>query len=142
PLFQIALALQNNDQAHFDLPGLQVQEHVSGTGTARFDLYFSLNETFEDHRPAGICIAAEYSAELFDASTIETLIARWERLLTTAVTDPSHRISDADLLTQKERGELLAAERAVTTQDVEPATFPDMFAARVRAAPQAPAVES
>ncbi|WP_282798383.1 condensation domain-containing protein, partial [Streptomyces sp. CC224B] len=25
PLFQIALALQNNDQAHFDLPGLQVQ---------------------------------------------------------------------------------------------------------------------
>ncbi|MBW5421895.1 amino acid adenylation domain-containing protein, partial [Streptomyces sp. BG9H] len=142
PLFQIALALQNNEQAHFDLPGLRVQEHVSGTGTARFDLYFSLNETFEDHRPAGIRIAAEYSTELFDAGTIETLIARWERLLTAAVADPSRRISDADLLTQKERGELLAAECAVTTQEVEPATFPDMFAARVRAAPQALAVES
>ncbi|WP_282798406.1 condensation domain-containing protein, partial [Streptomyces sp. CC224B] len=142
PLFQIALALQNNDQAHFDLPGLQVQADAGTTGTARFDIFLSLEETFEDRLPAGIRIATEYSTELFDASTIETLIARWERLLTTAVADPSHRISDADLLTEQERGELLVAHHSQESREVEPATFPDMFAARVRAAPQAPAVES
>ncbi|MFH9070596.1 non-ribosomal peptide synthetase [Streptomyces alboflavus] len=143
PLFQIALALQNNEEAHFELPGLRVVADGSGTGTARYDMLFSLHETFEDRtRPAGVQIAVEYSTELFDAATVETLIARWERLLTTAVTNPSHRVSYADLLTERERGELLAAERSPTPREVEPATFPALFAARVRRTPQAVAVES
>ncbi|MCI3933797.1 non-ribosomal peptide synthetase [Streptomyces sp. AN091965] len=143
PLFQIALALQNNEAAQFELPGLRVQADGSGTGTARYDLLLSLDETFEDRtRPAGISIAAEYSDELFDASTIETLITRWKRLLTTAVTNPSHRISYADLLTPEERSQLLAAEREQPEQVAVPATFPELFAARVQAAPDAPAVES
>ncbi|MFI6084255.1 amino acid adenylation domain-containing protein, partial [Streptomyces sp. NPDC051217] len=143
PLFQIALALQNNEEAHFELPGLQVRADGSGTGTARYDLLLSLDETFEDRTtPAGITIAAEYSTELFDAPTIETFITRWQRLLTTAVTYPSHRISYADLLTAEERRQLLAAEREQPERVAVQATFPELFAARVQAAPHAAAVES
>ncbi|MEV0442213.1 amino acid adenylation domain-containing protein [Streptomyces spectabilis] len=143
PLFQIALALQNNEAAQFELPGLRVQADGSGTGTARYDLLLSLDETFEDRtRPAGISVAAEYSDELFDASTIETLLTRWQRLLTTAVTNPSHRISYADLLTPEERRQLLAAEQEQGERVAAPATFPELFAARLQAAPDALAVES
>ncbi|MBJ3809706.1 non-ribosomal peptide synthetase [Streptomyces flavofungini] len=142
PLFQIALVLQNNEEGRFELPGLRVGVAYASTGTARYDLLFSLNETFEDRRPAGIQIGVEYSTELFDGATVETLIARWERLLTTAVTHPSHRISYADLLTGQERGELLAAEREQTPLQVAQATFPELFAARVRQDPDALAVES
>ncbi|WP_161990268.1 non-ribosomal peptide synthetase [Streptomyces alboflavus] len=142
PLFQIALVLQNNEEGRFDLPGLRIGAEFASTGTARYDMLFSLSETFEDREPAGIQIGVEYSTELFDATTIENLIARWERLLTTVVTHPSHRISYANLLTGQERGELLAAERAHTPLQVEQATFPELFAARVRHAPHALAVES
>ncbi|MFD7054933.1 amino acid adenylation domain-containing protein [Streptomyces mirabilis] len=142
PLFQIALILQNTEDKDFELPGLRVVSEGVGTGTSRYDLTLSLSETFEDRTaPAGIHIAAEYSTELFDASTIETLIARWERLLAAAVLDPSQRLGDADLLTADERSELLVAEQRAE-RTVAAATFPELFRARLRQAPQAPAVES
>ncbi|MFI6579569.1 amino acid adenylation domain-containing protein [Embleya sp. NPDC050493] len=143
PLFQIALVLQNNEEADFELPGLRVRGEGVGTGTARYDLMLSLNETFTDRTtPAGIQVAVEYSTELFDGSTIETLIARWEQLLTTAVTTPSQRISHADLLTAQERRESLIGEQQQTGPSLAAATFPDLFRACLEQAPQALAVES
>ncbi|MDQ1039010.1 amino acid adenylation domain-containing protein/non-ribosomal peptide synthase protein (TIGR01720 family) [Streptomyces sp. V3I8] len=142
PLFQIALILQNTEDKDFELPGLRVVSEGVGTGTSRYDLTLSLSETFEDRTaPAGIHIAAEYSTELFDASTIETLIARWERLLAAAVADPSQRIGDVVLLASEERRALLLAEQHAE-RTVAAATFPELFRAQLRQSPQAPAVES
>ncbi|WP_282796934.1 non-ribosomal peptide synthetase [Streptomyces sp. CC224B] len=143
PLFQIALVLQNNEAADFELPGLRVREEGVGTGTSRYDLLLSLSETFTDRTtPAGIHVAAEYSTELFDGTTIETLLDRWERMLTAAFTTPAQRIGHADLLTPEERRELLLAEQRQTAQSVAPATFPDLFRACLERSPQALAVES
>ncbi|MFD9909470.1 amino acid adenylation domain-containing protein, partial [Streptomyces sp. NPDC059063] len=140
PLFQIVLVLQNTEQAHFDLPGLRIQAEGTGTGTSRCDLVLSLSETFADGtEPAGIDVLAEYSTELFDAATIATAVDRLRRVLATAVAHPSYRISQADLLTPEEREQLLGAP---TGQAVAQATFPELFAARVRQAPDAPAVDS
>ncbi|WP_171064063.1 non-ribosomal peptide synthetase [Actinomadura soli] len=142
PLFQIALILQNTEDKDFELAGLRVVSEGVGTGTSRYDLTLSLSETTGDGgAPAGVHIAAEYSTELFDASTIETLIARWERLLAAAVRDPGQRIGDADLLTAEERRELRVAERRAE-RTVAEATFPQLFAERLRQAPRALAVES
>ncbi|MER5556994.1 amino acid adenylation domain-containing protein [Streptomyces sp. NPDC002506] len=142
PLFQIALILQNTEDKDFELPGLRVVSEGVGTGTSRYDLTLSLSETFENRTaPAGIHIAAEYSTELFDASTIEALIARWERLLAAAVADPSQRIGDAVLLASEERRALLLAERHAE-RTVPEATFPELFRERSRQSPQALAVES
>ncbi|MEV0321981.1 amino acid adenylation domain-containing protein [Streptomyces sp. NPDC050658] len=142
PLFQIALILQNTEDKDFELPGLRVVSEGVGTGTSRYDLTLSLSETFADRTtPAGVHIAAEYSTELFDAATIEALIARWERLLAAAVADPAQRIGDADLLTAEERSALLTAEQQAE-RTVPVATFPELFRARLRQAPEALAVES
>ncbi|MFD8546328.1 amino acid adenylation domain-containing protein [Streptomyces sp. NPDC059649] len=142
PLFQVALILQNTEDIDFELPGLRVVSEDVGTGTSRYDLTLSLSETFHDRTaPAGIHIAAEYSTVLFDAATIETLIARWERLIAAAVHDPSQRIGDVDILTAEERSALLAAEQQ-TEQTVAAATFPQLFHNRLVRAPQATAVES
>ncbi len=142
PLFQVALVLQNTEDIDFMLPGLRVVGDGVGTGTSRYDLTLSLSETFADRTtPAGIQIAAEYSTVLFDAATIETLIARWERLLGAAITDPAQHIGDTDLLTADERGLLHTSERA-TGPAVPVVTFPQLFRERVRQAPHAPAVES
>ncbi|WP_405662875.1 non-ribosomal peptide synthase/polyketide synthase [Streptomyces sp. RK9] len=142
PLFQIVLVLQNNEEARFDLPGLQVRTVTTGTGTSRYDVLLSLSETFRDRTtPAGVTVDVEYSTDLFDPATIEVFVARWERLLRAVVADPGLRIGAADLLTGAERAELLAApERA--DADVAPATLPELFEAAVRATPSATAVES
>ncbi|NEE33455.1 AMP-binding protein, partial [Streptomyces sp. SID7982] len=142
PLFQVALILQNTEDADFELPGLRVTSEGAGTGTSRYDVTLSLTETFHDRTtPDGIHIAVEYSTELFDAATIQSVIARWERLLAAAVLDPAQHITAADEPTAEERGTLLAGERQ-RAGEVAAATFPELFRQQMLRAPHAPAVES
>ncbi|MGO4760002.1 condensation domain-containing protein, partial [Streptomyces sp. 2MCAF27] len=140
PLFQVALVLQNNAEAHFDLPGLQIHTERATTGTSRYDLLLSLSETFRGRTdPAGMTIAAEYSTDLFDPETITSFMARWERLLHAIVTNPALRIGDIDLLTTAEREWLLVAGRR-DAEVVREASLPDLFQDVVRSIPTAPAV--
>ncbi|MFD5558626.1 condensation domain-containing protein, partial [Streptomyces sp. NPDC127068] len=89
PLFQVALVLQNAPTEDFQLPGLQVQADVVGSGTSRFDLLFSLSEHHDPTRgPMGVEIHVEYSTDIFDRSTVEGVLARWVRLLEQVVVDP------------------------------------------------------
>ncbi|WP_143064682.1 non-ribosomal peptide synthetase, partial [Streptomyces colonosanans] len=93
PLFQVMFALQNAPMGDFDLPGLRVSHVAAPTGTAKFDLGISLFERSGDGgAPAGISGAVEYATDLFDRGTVETLFARWTRLLEAVVADPERPI--------------------------------------------------
>ncbi|WJV45323.1 non-ribosomal peptide synthase/polyketide synthase [Streptomyces flavofungini] len=141
PLFQVALALQNNEEARFDLPGLQVRTEGAATGTSRYDLLLTLSERFEGRAtPAGLVIGVEYSTELFDAATVEAFVDRWRRLLAAVVADPGLRVGAVDLLTEAERDLLLAPREQPDEDAVEPLTLPALFEARAHAAPTAAAV--
>ncbi len=75
PLFQVALAWQNNEPAKLALGDLQVTPMPVDTRTARMDLTFSLAEHFTDTgQPAGIGGAVEFRTDVFDAASIEALI--------------------------------------------------------------------
>ncbi|MGO4754218.1 condensation domain-containing protein, partial [Streptomyces sp. 2MCAF27] len=140
PLFQVALVLQNNAEARFDLPGLRIRTEEVGTGTSRYDLLLSLSETFgERTEPAGMTIGVEYSTDLFDAGTIRAFMARWERLLHAVVLNPERHIGDIDLLTGTERERLLASG-GHGGEVVREATLPDLFQNMVRSTPTAAAV--
>ena len=66
PLFQVSLALQNNLQPAFRLPGLEVVHEPVDIGISRFDLFLNLME-----RPSGdggrvqIAGVVEYATEGF-----------------------------------------------------------------------------
>ncbi|WP_018355180.1 condensation domain-containing protein, partial [Mycolicibacterium hassiacum] len=86
PLVQVLLAWQNFAGQRTDLlSGLTlgdvaVDQLPVETHTARMDLSFSIGERWTDAgEPAGIGGTVEYRIDLFDADTIETLIARFER---------------------------------------------------------------
>ncbi|MFJ2173755.1 amino acid adenylation domain-containing protein [Streptomyces sp. NPDC087851] len=139
PLFQVALALQNNEQGRFELPGLTARLDVAATRTARFDLFFSVTEeTGPDGAPAGVSVLVEYATALFDAGTVSALVARWERLLRAVAADPGAAIGGADLLAPEERAALLAAPEPVTVDRL----LPDLFEEHVRERPDAVAVVS
>ncbi|MFD7552241.1 amino acid adenylation domain-containing protein [Streptomyces sp. NPDC059816] len=137
PLFQVVLVLQNDDGARFDLPGLQVGAEKAGAGSAKFDVFVSVTETFDAAgEPAGLTGLVEYATDLYDAATIDAFTARWTRLLDSAIGDPRRPVRSLDVLAPHERGTLLewsGADRA----DLPPVTLPELFRAAVERSPGA-----
>ncbi len=137
PLFQVAFVLQNTEEADFKLPDLEVRPEETHTSTSRLDVLISLGEEHDLERaPMGISGFIEFSTELYDRATIETLIERWTQLLRAVAADPSQRIGALNILTVRER-----LDRAVQSERADQPTLPDLFEARVQAAPSAPAVD-
>ncbi|MFE7594772.1 condensation domain-containing protein, partial [Kitasatospora sp. NPDC057512] len=137
PLYQTGLVVQNAPGGDFELPGLQVSGVNVLTGTARLDLTFGFAEEHgPDGAPAGLTGAVEYSTDLFDRSAVEDLVARWTRLLAAVAAAPERPIGAVDLLSAEERRELLPAVGGGAAG----VSLPELFAARVAAAPDAVAL--
>ena len=142
PLFQVKLVLQNLARPQAEFPGLSAEFVRFDPDMAKFDLLFSVAERFgERGEPAGITAAAGYAADLFDRSTVETLAARFVRLLESALARPELPLGELELLGRDERHELMVARNDTAT--APPAgTLAQLFEARVARAPQAPAVHA
>ncbi|MFJ8743802.1 amino acid adenylation domain-containing protein [Embleya sp. NPDC127516] len=143
PLFQVMLGLHPAPAQDLALPGLRADAVPLDTGTARVDLAFALEERYGPHGdPAGVDGTLEYATDLFDRSTIETLTARWTRLLRAAAADPDTPIGRIDLLSQDERHTLRSGTGRPEAQDegVPWAALPELFTRQARATPDAPAV--
>ncbi|HEY3472541.1 MAG TPA: amino acid adenylation domain-containing protein, partial [Amycolatopsis sp.] len=129
PLFQTMLAWQNTPGSGVELPGLTVTERPVGTGTAKFDLWFSFTE-----RADGIDGQAEFNAEVFDRATVTGLLDRLEVLLRQVVSAPDRRLGSLDVLTPAERAGLEAVWSGAL-EDVPAVTVPELFAAQVARTP-------
>ncbi|MCV7203910.1 non-ribosomal peptide synthase/polyketide synthase [Mycolicibacterium peregrinum] len=151
PLVQVALAWQNlpwQDTGPADgltLGDLQVTPLPVDTQTARMDLTWSLGERWtSDGEPAGIGGAVEFRTDVFDADSIEALIARWQRVLAAMTSDPTQRLSSLDLLDAAEHARLDGwGNRAVLTTpdpDRSAVSIPELFAVQVARAPEAVAI--
>ncbi|WP_436386012.1 amino acid adenylation domain-containing protein [Amycolatopsis sp. MEPSY49] len=134
PLFQTMLAWQNTPGAGVELPGLTVTERPVGTGTAKFDLWFSFTE-----RADGIHGQAEFNAEVFDHATVTGLLDRLEVLLRQVVAAPDRRLGTLDVLTPAER-DGLEKTWSGAVEDVPAVTVPELFAAQVARTPEATAL--
>ena len=149
PLIQVMLAWQNvlgqgaDPAAALTLGDLQVAPMTMDTHTARMDLVFHLSEHWtEAGEPAGIAGMVEFRTDVFDADSIATLIERLERVLVALTTDPTARLSSADLLDADEHARLdEIGNRAVLSQPAPaPVSIPALWAAQVVRAPEAVAV--
>ena len=102
PLVQVMLTFHNNPTLVADFHSLEVSRLEVPTGTAKFDLSFSLVDTGQ-----AIVGSAEYATDLFDAPTIRRLIDQYIVLLCAAVRDPDREISELTLLAAAERERVL-----------------------------------
>jgi non-ribosomal peptide synthetase component F len=137
PLFQVAFVLQNTLEEALHLEGLTVAPlPVSiSTGTAKFDLTLSLEET-----SAGLAGAIEYSTDLFEPATIRRLLGHFQTLLEGLVAYPDRRLSALPLLTADEREQLLARGDCLRAAAPQCLCLHQLFAAQVRRTPEAVAV--
>ena len=146
PLFQTMISWNAGDdpQALLDkawqLPGLTVTREPIGTGTAKFDLLFDVWErTGSDGRAAGLQGELEYSADLYDRATAQTLAERLVRILGQLVTVPERSVADAEVLDEGERNRVLS-EWNDTSREVRDTTLAELFEEQAARTPDAPAV--
>ncbi|MGK5496592.1 amino acid adenylation domain-containing protein [Streptomyces sp. URMC 125] len=127
PMFQVLLALQNMERSDLRLPGLRAEVVAPGAGVAKFDLSFALRELRDAYRnPGGITGVVEYSTDLFDAATVDSLIARWIRLLDAATAAPGTPLGRLDLVGPAERRQLLDGYND-SRRDLEPLDTVTLF---------------
>ncbi|MFF8816159.1 amino acid adenylation domain-containing protein [Streptomyces pactum] len=140
PLFQVMLNFENTAEAALELAGVTAGPEPLGFDVAKFDLSFSFAETrAPDGAPAGIEGVVSYSSDLFERATAERLAARLAHVLASAAADPGRPVDRLDLLLPGERDRVLD-EWNDAARKVPAATVPELFARRVAAAPDAPAL--
>ncbi|MFJ2774002.1 non-ribosomal peptide synthase/polyketide synthase [Streptomyces sp. NPDC087300] len=139
PLFQTLLTFDStrHDAAEglTGMPGLDVTVEQAAAASAKFDLSFSFDERTDDEgRPAGLGGLLEYSADLFDRHTVETLVERLLRVLAAVAADPELRIGAVDILDAAERDQVLP-RLAGPARHTRPGTLVDLFEAQARRTP-------
>jgi amino acid adenylation domain-containing protein len=102
PLFQVMFALDDASVPSVELPDLTVSEFSFETGTTKFDLALSMENT-----ASGLIGVWEYNSDLFDAATIARYSEHFLSLLEGIFANPIQPISELPLLTQRERHQLL-----------------------------------
>ncbi|MET9173280.1 amino acid adenylation domain-containing protein [Streptomyces misionensis] len=140
PLFQVMLSLQNTPRPVLDLPGLTVGAEPGGAGVSRFDLSLGLNERLAaDGSPDGLDALAEFATDLFERTTVQSMVDRFVTVLRTVTADADRRVADLEILTPAERERMLS--RWNDTARERPALLvPAMIEAQVTRTPDAPAV--
>jgi amino acid adenylation domain-containing protein/non-ribosomal peptide synthase protein (TIGR01720 family) len=134
PLVQAMLVLQNAPFQSLEIEALSLRPAGVETATAKLDLTLTLEE-----RDGGLIGTVEYATDLFDAPTVDRLLAGFERLLAAAVAGPELRVEELPLLGEAERQQLLEWG-AIREEHASTSTLHERFAARARQSPEAPAL--
>ncbi|MBL1080335.1 amino acid adenylation domain-containing protein, partial [Nocardia sp. 2] len=129
PLFQVALAFQNNELP--DLKslsgGVELELMPVDSTTARFDITVNLSEVLGGG--SGFAGSLEYAADLFDRATMEVFAARFVRVLSQIGEDHSRRVADIEVLEAAERTLIFGAWNDTAAPMDTAATIVSMFEA-------------
>ncbi|MEV6772060.1 amino acid adenylation domain-containing protein [Nocardia sp. NPDC051030] len=127
PMFQVMLSVQNQPVRVLELPGLRIENDEADPGIAKFDLQFTLTESWTHRRePDGITVSVNYASDLFEEPTAQRLANRFVRLLGAAAASPATAVGDLELL---DSGEWSALAPVRGAEPGLPITFPEVFEA-------------
>ncbi|WNG57427.1 amino acid adenylation domain-containing protein [Archangium gephyra] len=135
PLVQVMLSYENVRLPELKLGDVEARRLETDTGAAQFNLAVDLEPAGE-----GIRGAVEYSADLFDAATIDRMMAQFVTLLEAAVRDPDSPISKLPLLREGDKRRLLDTWAGPRTPLQPDLTLTRRFEEQVDRTPDAPAL--
>ena len=136
PLVQVMFSLHNTPQSSWDLPGLTIQDmSLPIDEQVRFDLEVQYQEV-----SGGLEGVWNYSADLFDATTITRIARSFQTLLQAIVANPQERIAELPLLTIAERHQLLVEWNNTQVNYSSDKCIHQLFEEQVERTPDAVAV--
>ncbi|MFD6751010.1 non-ribosomal peptide synthetase, partial [Streptomyces anthocyanicus] len=138
PLFQTMFVLQapgSADGETWQLAGTDVEPLEIERGVAKFDLTLTAVESTE-----GLRAVLEYRTDLFERATIERMAGHLTTLAASVATTPDARLSELNMLTERERQEILVDWNGVTGPYPDTATIHSLIENRVATDPDAIAI--
>ncbi|TCJ94953.1 amino acid adenylation domain-containing protein [Nocardia alba] len=135
PLFQ-AMVTYDEAPGGIDLDGVRTRLIVPELPVAKFDLSFRFTVTPDR---GGLDLEIGYSTDLFDTTTVTSMLAKLLRVLDVMAAAPGTRLAELDVLDAAERRRVLSEFNDTAAPEPE-LTLPELFAAQVRRAPDAVAV--
>lgn len=103
PLFQVMFVFQNASPRELKFKGLKVSPMRIAGETTKFDLTLSVHE-----EALGFRVGLQYGTDLFDEETMTRMLAHFQVLLESIVSQPEQHIDELPILTETERHQLLA----------------------------------
>ena len=136
PLVQVMFTLQNEPKEPLELPGLELRVEPFEWRTTKFDLTL-----FAEELDGELELRLEYSADLFDPSTAEQLLAQLETLIDAVLERPEEQLSRLPLLRPHEREAMIRLGNRPPTPFPDQVSLIDLFRAQVARTPKAIALE-
>jgi amino acid adenylation domain-containing protein len=130
PLYQVLLILENTPSEVLELPDLSLQMLELASTTARYDIDMSIRE-----KAQGLHIELNYSTALFNEPTAERLIRHFKTLLEDVVAAPHKDISRLNLLSIRERYQILEAWNNTQAPYQQHFCFSQLFEQQVEQSP-------
>jgi amino acid adenylation domain-containing protein len=137
PLFQVLFTVDYHEATQdraFQLPGLRMKVLKSRASSAKFDLSLF---AFAGER---LGFAIEYRSDLFEAPTIQRLLAHLENLVAAVVASPEAPLGSLELLSGPERQQLLREWNDAEHEYPREGTIDELFAVEAARRPDAVAV--
>jgi amino acid adenylation domain-containing protein len=132
PLFQVMFILHNEPKQAFQLPGLLIEEIECDSGLSTLDLTLDIVEDDKE-----LSCRLEFSADLFERSTIKRMINHFKTLMSGAIEDPASPISTLNMLSASERNQILFDWNATSAEYPKDLTLARAFEDQVRRTPDA-----
>ena len=102
PIFQVMFGYQEQPPATINLPGLDISPLEIDGETSKFDLTLLL-----EGRHDSLSGVLEYSADLFEATTIRRYVESFQQVLHSIVESPNSPVDEISLLTSKDEAKIL-----------------------------------
>jgi amino acid adenylation domain-containing protein len=102
PLFDVMFILQNVSIPGIDIPGLKLSPFAFEPGTSKFDLTFTVEEPEEK-----LIFTVEFNTKLFLPTTIQGFINYFKKIVSDVLNNKDIRIWKIELVSEKERRQLL-----------------------------------
>ncbi|MFZ3494409.1 amino acid adenylation domain-containing protein [Streptomyces sp. 5.8] len=132
PLFQTMIVLQSNAASALDLPGVTATRYPLDHRIAKFDLTFFVEELVGAvGAEGGLRWDVEFATDLYDRSTVESVVGRLVRLLEALVADPDVRVAGIGLLEPAEERRALEEWSGASAGRVDGRSVQAVFEERV-----------
>ncbi|WP_026475839.1 non-ribosomal peptide synthetase [Alkaliphilus transvaalensis] len=136
PLFDVIFVYQNNDQFQFSIDGLNFKEFEISVNSSKVDLTFEIREVNNQ-----FLVNIEYNTEIFKERTIEILGEHFLNILNSITSNSDVLIKDIDILSEKEKQQLLVDFNNTKTEYPKEKTINQLFEEQVEKTPNDIAVE-
>ncbi len=130
PLFQVMFVLQNLPQPNLNLSDVSVSYEEGDNGTSKFDLTLFV-EDFQE----GLVATCEYNTDLFNVDTITRMLAHFQTLLSSIVSNPQQDIAKLQFLTSSEIKQLLVEWNDTKSDYPQDKCIHQLFEAQVEKTP-------